>query len=71
MAPEPGVKVKATPCGVEIENSAAEPCTVVVVALTGQVVARLDAPSGTSSIELPAGYYIVRAGTATAKVAVK
>ncbi len=71
MQREPAVKVKAVSGGVEIDNAEAEPCAVVVVALTGQVAARAEAPSGVSTIDLRPGYYIVRAGTVTAKVAVR
>lgn len=69
--PDSSVKVRAVAGGVEIANAAEESCHVVIVALTGQVVTQEDVPGGVTTIDLPPGYYIVRAGTVTAKVAVR
>lgn len=62
--------VKAQPGGILIENPAEE-AHVMVYALTGQVVKQMYIGQGQTSVELPSGYYIVRIGQTTVKVAVK
>lgn len=63
--------VKAQPGGIVIEVCDQEVTHVMIYALTGQVVKQFDVPQGATIVELPAGYYIVRIGQTTKKVAVK
>lgn len=65
----PQVKVRAG--GISIELPGEEPQHVQIYALTGQVVKQFDAAPGQTVVDLPAGYYIVRVGSVTIKVAVK
>lgn len=65
----PQVKVHAG--GISIELPGDEPQHVQIYALTGQVVKQFDAAPGQTVVDLPAGYYIVRVGAVTIKVAVK
>ena len=63
--------IKAQPGGIAVDVYDPEASHVIIYALTGQVVKQLDLPQGTTIIDLPSGYYIVRIGQTTAKVAVK
>lgn len=65
----PQVKVRAGGISIELPGEATQ--HVQIYALTGQVVKQFDAPAGQTLVELPAGYYIVRVGSYTVKVAVK
>lgn len=65
----PQVKVRAG--GISIDLPGEAPQHVQIYALTGQVVKQFDAAPGQTLVELPAGYYIVRVGSTTVKVAVK
>ncbi|MDE6098949.1 MAG: T9SS type A sorting domain-containing protein [Muribaculaceae bacterium] len=44
----------------EIINNSDDIKPVMIYALTGQIVKQFDAPHGITSIELAAGYYIVK-----------
>lgn len=63
--------VKAQPGGIVIEVCDQEGTHVMIYALTGQVVKQFDVPQGSTVVDLPTGYYIVRIGQTTKKVAVK
>ncbi len=65
----PQVKVRAGGISIDLPGEAAQ--HVQIYALTGQVVKQFDAAPGQTNVDLPAGYYIVRVGTTTVKVAVK
>lgn len=65
----PQVKVRAGGISIELPGDAS--LHVQIYALTGQVVKQFDAAPGQTLVELPAGYYIVRVGAVTVKVAVK
>ena len=54
-----------------IANSGQQSCHVIIYALTGQVVKNITANTGTTSIELPAGYYIVKCGNVTKRVVLR
>lgn len=57
---------------VEIENCSDEEIQVVVYGITGQVVKSFAAqPGGVTVVDLTAGYYIVKAGNVTRRVAVR
>lgn len=57
---------------VEVSNTADDTLDVTVFAITGTVVKQLQIPAGeTVTLELPAGYYIVKAGKLSRRVAVK
>lgn len=64
------IKVKGG--SVEIENSSDEEIQVVIYGITGQVVKSFAAqPGDVTAVDLTAGYYIVKAGNVTRRVAVR
>lgn len=65
----PQVKVHAGGISIELPGDVSQ--HVQIYALTGQVVKQFDAAPGQTVVDLPAGYYIVRVGALTIKVAVK
>ncbi len=64
-------QVKAQPGGVNIEIPGDQPRHVAVYAITGQVVKQFNANPGSTYVELPAGYYIVRVANLSVKIVVK
>lgn len=57
---------------VEIENSSDEEIQVVIYGITGQIVKSFAAqPGDVTAVDLSAGYYIVKAGNVTRRVAVR
>lgn len=57
---------------VEIENSSDEEIQVVIYGITGQIVKSFAAqPGDVTAVDLTAGYYIVKAGNVTRRVAVR
>ncbi len=54
------VELKVNGHQLNITNHDDEAKPVVIYALTGQVVKQLDAPHGTTAVDLGAGYYIVK-----------
>lgn len=67
--PEPEIKVAGQ--RVEIEISDDLDHQVMVYALTGQVVKTVKATYGTTVIDLPAGYYIVKVDRVAKRVIVR
>lgn len=65
----PQVKVRAGGISIDLPGDTSQ--HVQIYALTGQVVKQFDAAPGQTVVDLPAGYYIVRVGALTIKVAVK
>lgn len=63
--------VKVLPGRVEISNPGDEARQVVVYALTGQIVKTIVAQPGVTTIELPAGYYIIKCDRMSCRVVVK
>ena len=67
---QPEIAVRASEVGVENPTSA--PIEIAVFSITGTMVKSTTLDSGDScSIELPSGYYIIKAGNLTRRVAVK
>lgn len=64
-------QVKAQPGGVNIEIPGEQPRHVAIYAITGQVVKQFNANPGSTYVELPAGYYIVRVANLSIKIVVK
>lgn len=64
-------QVKAQPGGINIEVPGDQPRHVAIYAITGQVVKQFNANPGSTYIELPAGYYIVRVANLSVKIVVK
>lgn len=57
---------------VEVSNPCDCSIDVTVFAITGTIVKQLQIPAGeTLTLELPAGYYIIKAGKLSTRVAVK
>ena len=69
LTPQPSVKV--TPGHIEINVPGDEPRQVAIYSLTGQVIKSFIAQPGTTSIELSAGYYIVKCERTSTRVVVK
>lgn len=67
----PEAEVKLAGQRVEIEIADDEDHQVTVYALTGQVVKSVKATYGTTVIELPAGYYIVKVDRVAKRVIVR
>lgn len=66
------VRVKVRAGNVDIENVSDESIDYAVYAITGVLVEQGSiSPSETVSIELPSGYFIVKAGKHSRRVAVK
>ncbi len=64
--------IKVRTAGVDIVVDGEQPVQVQIYAITGQLVTALEAPAGeVTSIELPAGCYIVRAGDASQRVVIR
>ena len=61
--------VVATANGIVI--NAAEACTVVVYNAAGQAVETVNVAAGESTVNVPAGFYIVKAANTVCKVLVK
>lgn len=72
QTPEPVPAVKVLDGAVVIDNPTSETVEVTVYAITGSVVRneRLDANSE-ERFELPSGYYIVKVGKLSKRVAVR
>ena len=69
---EHNINITARAGGVEIDNNSDTPVEVAVFAITGTLVKQLSADSGERvCIELPSGYYIVKAGNTSKRIAVK
>lgn len=69
---EHNINITAKEGGVEIDNNSDTPVEVAVFAITGTLVKQLTADSGERvRIELPSGYYIVKAGNTSKRIAVK
>lgn len=69
-APATTIKVRAA--GVDIVVDGDMSVQVVIYAITGQQVTAVKAPAGqTTSIDLPAGCYIVRAADASQRVVIR
>lgn len=64
-------QVKALAGGISVDIPGEAQQHVQIYALTGQVVKQFEAAPGQTTVELPSGYYIVRIGSFTVKVAVK
>lgn len=64
-------QIKVLPGRIEISVAGDEPHQVAIYALTGQVVKTLTLTSGVTSIDLPAGYYIVKCDRVSCRVVVK
>lgn len=64
-----GTTVKAVAGGIEVTVS--EAAEVNVYTAAGQVVSMENVAEGTTTVSVPAGFYIVRAGNTVAKVIVK
>ncbi len=69
IIPAPQIKVLTN--GVEIEIADNQSHQVCVYALTGQIVKTVEATSGVTNIELPAGYYIVKVDKLAKRVIIK
>ncbi|MDE6397325.1 MAG: T9SS type A sorting domain-containing protein [Muribaculaceae bacterium] len=69
VSPQPSVKV--FPGRIEISVPGEEARQVVVYSLTGQVVKSFTAQPGVTSIDLSAGYYIVKCERTSTRVVVK
>ena len=63
--------VKVFPGRIEISVPGDEPRQVVVYSLTGQVIKSFTAQPGVTSIDLSAGYYIVKCERTSTRVVVK
>lgn len=63
--------LKVTSEGIEISNPGEENIHVSVYALTGQLVTQKTLPSGTSTVELKPGFYIIKYGNHTKRIAIK
>lgn len=63
--------VKVVNGHVEITVPGDDNVQVIIYALTGQVVKNVTVPSGTSIIDLPAGYYIVKCDGLSQRVIVR
>ncbi len=63
--------VKVHPGRVEINVPGDEPKQVVIYSLTGQVIKSFTAQPGVTSIDLSAGYYIVKCERTSTRVVVK
>lgn len=63
--------IKITESGLEISNTDDENIEVYVYALTGKLVKQVNVASGTYTIELSPGFYIVKCGSITKRVAIK
>ena len=66
---QPTVKVVAG--GIEIAVQEESGCHVAIYAITGQLVKQIDIPSGITTIDLTAGYYIVKCGNTATRVAIR
>lgn len=64
-------EIKVVSGGIEVENPSDKDVTVLVYALTGQLVKQTKIESGTSRIELSAGYYIVKCASVTKRIIIK
>lgn len=71
IAAQDAPQIKVQPGAIVIEVTADTPAHVAIYALTGQVIKQFDAAPGQTVVDLPAGYYLVRVGHSTVKVAVK
>lgn len=69
MTAQPAVRVVSG--HVEITLPGDEPRDVAVYALTGQLVKTLSVQPGTTVIELPAGYYIVKCDRLSQRVIIR
>ncbi|MDE6368465.1 MAG: T9SS type A sorting domain-containing protein [Muribaculaceae bacterium] len=69
IVPEPQIRVVGQQ--VEIEISDDDTHQVMVYSLTGQVVKNVTADHGTTLIDLPRGYYIVKVDKSAKRVIVK
>lgn len=69
VAQQPVVKVAGS--HVEITVPGNEPRQLAVFALTGQLVKNVTVHPGTTTIELPAGYYIVKCDRLSQRVIVR
>lgn len=69
VSAEDGVKVVAAEGGVEVV--AAEAADVAVYTVAGQLVRAQRVAEGSTLVNVPAGFYVVRAGGTVAKVVVK
>lgn len=67
--PEPQIKVLDQ--RIEIEIADENEHSILVYALTGQIVKSVKATYGTTTIELPAGYYIVKIDRTAKRVIVR
>lgn len=63
--------LKVTSEGIEISNPSEEDIPVSVYALTGQLVTQKTLPSGTSTVELKPGFYIIKYGNHIKRIAIK
>lgn len=69
---EQHASIKALNGAVEIDNATGKAVDVAVFAITGSLVKQVTIDSGESlRIELPSGYYIVKAGDTLKRVAVR
>lgn len=72
MQVEQHASIKALNGAVEIDNATDKAIDVAVFAITGSLVKQTTIASGESlRIELPSGYYIVKAGDTSKRVAVR
>lgn len=56
---------------IEVENNTDDDKTITVYALTGQVIKQFVATPGTTTLELPKGYYIVKCDRTSTRVVIK
>lgn len=67
-----GVSVEVTHSGIEISSAASETTAVTVYTITGSVVKTFYVQAGTRvTIDLPAGYYIVKTPQRSVRVLVR
>lgn len=67
----PAPQIKVLSHKIEIEIADDDSHQVCIYALTGQIVKTVEAANGTTSIDLPAGYYIVRIDNLARRVIIR
>ena len=71
-AVEPQQEIKLTENGITITNNGSEDVEVYVFAITGMQIKHLTlSPASTADVNLAPGYYIVRIGKLSRRIAVK